>query len=418
MIEKIAEKIKKNGGNLYLVGGAIRDELLGKTQFDEDYCITGLTQERFKELFPEAKWIRKSFGVFQLEKKEFALARSEIKKGIGHTEFDVMLDPEISIEEDLRRRDITINAIAKDMITGEIIDPFGGREDIENKKIRYISNHFSEDPLRVYRVARFAATLEFDVDENTIKIMRNMKQELKSLSKERVFLEFRKALIAKKPSIFFRVLKKAEVLDVHFKEIYDLIGSLQPEKYHPEGDSYEHTMQVLDKAAEYTEDETLRFAALVHDLGKGITPKESYPHHYGHDKRGVALVQNLGERIGLPSKWIKYGKVAAKEHMLGGIFRKMSPGKQVSYIERVEKTEIGLEGMQLIVNADREGRGNYKETEEEKRNSQFLEIGKECIQTINAKKIVEKYGKIEGKQFGELLHQERIAWLKQKNIDF
>ena len=142
MIKEIAEKIKKNGGNLYLVGGAIRDELLGKTQFDEDYCVTGITEKKFKELFPEAKWIGKSFGVFQLAKKEFALARSEIKKGIGHTEFDVMLDPEISIEEDLKRRDITINAIAKDIITGEIIDPFGGREDIKNKKIRYISNHF------------------------------------------------------------------------------------------------------------------------------------------------------------------------------------------------------------------------------------------------------------------------------------
>lgn len=216
--------------------------------------------------------------------------------GFGHKEFEIETGEEITIEEDLARRDITINAMAKDVLTGEIIDPFNGRKDIENKMIRATTNHFREDPLRVYRVARIAAQTGFTVEENTLKEMESLKKELTTLSKERVFVEFRKALETSKPSIFFDVLRKANVLRVHFKEIYDLIGSLQPEEYHPEGDSYNHTMIVVDKSVELTNDVAIRFACLVHDLGKGVTPKEMYPHHYGHDEKGVELVGNLGNR--------------------------------------------------------------------------------------------------------------------------
>ena len=207
--------------------------------------------------------------------------------GFGHKEFEIETGKEITIEEDLARRDITINAIAKDVLTGEVIDPFGGRNDIENKIIRKTTSHFKEDPLRVYRVARIAAQLEFMVDEETIKEMETLKPELLSLSKERVFVEFRKALESNKPSIFFEVLRKANVLEVHFKEIQDLIGALQPKEYHPEGDAFEHTMKVVDKSVEFTSDLRIRFSCLVHDLGKGVTPKEMYPHHYGHDAKGV-----------------------------------------------------------------------------------------------------------------------------------
>ncbi len=217
--------------------------------------------------------------------------------GFGHKEFEIETGEEITIEEDLARRDITINAMAKDVLTGEIIDPFNGRKNIENKMIRATTNHFREDPLRVYRVARIAAQTGFTVEENTLKEMESLKKELTTLSKERVFVEFRKALETSKPSIFFDVLRKANVLRVHFKEIYDLIGSLQPEEYHPEGDSYNHTMIVVDKSVELTNDVAIRFACLVHDLGKGVTPKEMYPHHYGHDEKGVELVGNLGNRI-------------------------------------------------------------------------------------------------------------------------
>ena len=316
-IIEIAQKIKQAGGCLYAVGGTVRDKILGKTSKDEDYCVTGITKEEFVEIFPEAKHRGKFFGVFVLENKEFAMARTEEKTGTGHKEFKVKTNKDITIEEDLKRRDITINAIAEDILTGEIIDPYNGKQDIKNKKIRAVSKAFCEDPLRVYRVARFAAELEFEVEDNTLEMMYSLKDELLTLSQERVFEELRKALNTDKPSIFFEVLKKARVLDVHFKEVYDLIGALQPEKYHPEGDSYNHTMIALDNCAKITKDEKIRFATLVHDLGKGRTPKEMYPHHYGHEERGIEPLRELARRIGLPTVWKEYGMTAIKEHMKG-----------------------------------------------------------------------------------------------------
>ena len=155
-----------------------------------------------------------------------------------------------------------------------------GVKDIENKIIRATSKSFREDPLRVYRVARFASELNFKVEQETIKMMYELKKELSTLSKERVFCEFRKALKTNKPSIFFNILREANVLDIHFKEIYNLIGSLQPLEHHPEGDSYNHTMITVDNSVKLTDNLLIRYACLVHDLGKGLTPKEMYPHHY------------------------------------------------------------------------------------------------------------------------------------------
>ncbi len=303
------------GGRLYLVGGAVRDSLLNRPIYDEDYCVTGITKDEFINLFPQAISRGKAFEVFDLEGKEFALARTEKKIGKGHKSFEITTGKDITIEEDLKRRDLCINAIAKDVLTGEIIDPFSGIRDIGNKVIRAIGDSFKEDPLRVYRVARFASELDFEVQEDTLKLMTSLKDELDTLSKERVFVEFRKALASDKPSKFFNVLKEANVLDVHFKEIFDLIGSLQPIKYHPEGDSYNHTMLALDNSVELTNDLLIRYAALVHDLGKGLTPKEMYPHHHGHAEKGAEPVRNLSNRIGVPTAWKKAGILSSKEHM-------------------------------------------------------------------------------------------------------
>jgi len=253
--------------------------------------------------------------VFDLYGKEFALARTEKKTGKGHKNFEITTGKEISIEEDLKRRDITINAIAKDVLAGEIIDPFNGIKDIENKIIRAIGDSFLEDPLRGYRVARFASELKFEVEETTLEYMNKLREELDTLSKERVFVEFRKALASDRPSIFFNVLRKAKVLDIHFKEICDLIGSLQPLKYHPEGDSYNHTMIAVDNSVSLTNNLLIRYACLVHDLGKGLTPKEEYPHHHGHADKGVEPVRNLSNRIGVPTSWKKAGITSSKEHM-------------------------------------------------------------------------------------------------------
>ena len=405
-ILEIANIIKNAGGNLYLVGGALRDKFIGKQVYDEDYCVTGISTEKFEELFPNAILRGKFFGVYDIDKKEFAMARKEIKSGIGHKEFEIETGEKITIEEDLQRRDITINAIAQEVLTGKIIDPFEGINDIENKVIRATSQAFKEDPLRAYRVARFCATLNFEVEENTLKMMELLKNELNTLSAERVFVEFRKALQSENPSKFFNVLRKANVLDVHFKEIYDLIGSVQPEKYHPEGDSYNHTMIVLDKSARLTDDVIIRFCCLVHDLGKGQTPKEMQPHHYGHENRGVKLVENLGRKLKIPNLWIKCGKVAAKEHMRGGIFNKMSIPKQVDFITRIDKSLIGLEGMKIVVMCDR-FRDNKFDTE-----VLFDKIGKECIKNINGNYIKNKYNIKENIDISKLLREERIKYLK------
>lgn len=408
---EIAKKIENAGGKLYLVGGALRDELLGRKYEDEDYCVTGISKEEFIKLFPQAKCMGKSFEVFQIEQTEFALARREKKMGIGHKDFEIETSKEITIEEDLARRDITINAMAKEVLTEKWIDPFHGREDIQKKIIRATTKAFREDPLRVYRVARIAAELQFEVQEQTIQEMNQLKEEMKTLSKERVFQEFRKALASQKPSIFFQILRKAKVLEVHFKEIQDLIGSLQPVKYHPEGDSYNHTMLVVDKAAELTQEHPYRFAALVHDLGKGITPKSMYPHHYGHDEKGVELVKNLGERIGVPKGWIEMGKTSAKEHMKGGIFYQMTIQKKVHFIERVAKTKLGLKGLQIVVIADKCSTRNIPEEKVD-----FYTIGSACLKQLNGEQIKKKYQLEEGKQVASKLHEERIAWMKQHTI--
>ncbi len=413
-IRVIANKIKVAGGRLYLVGGAVRDELLNNITHDEDYCITGLTLKEFNNIFPNAHIRGKSFAVFDIDGKEFAMARTESKQGKGHKEFSIETNKNITIQQDLARRDITINAIAKDILTNEIIDPFNGVQDLNKKIIRATTDHFKEDPLRVYRVARFAAKLNFTVEENTIEMMKELKNELNTLSKERVFIEFSKALQTDKPSIFFEILKKAKLLDIHFKEINDLIGAIQPIKYHPEGDSYNHSMLVLDKAANLTKNFEknrkleIRFSALVHDLGKGTTPKNLYPHHYGHEDRGVELVSSLGNRIKTPNRWIKCGRTACKEHMRGGIFEKMKPSKKIDFIERVDKSILGLDGLQIVVISDKTSGGRQYNVNE----FDFEKVGKQCLNEITGEYVKKKY-QISGIQVKEKLHEERIKWIKK-----
>ncbi len=408
-IIKIANKIKENRGTLYLVGGSVRDEILGKVPCDEDYLVVGMTSHKFNEIFNSATPRGKFFEVYDLEGREFAMARTETKIGRGHKEFKVNTGELITLEQDLSRRDITINCIAKDVLTGEIIDIYGGIKDLENRTIRAVTKSFSEDPLRVYRVARLAAQLEFKVESNTVLLMNSLKEELNTLSKERIFTEFRKALSTNKPSIFFEVLRQADLLQIHFKEIYNLIGVLQPEQYHPEGDGYEHTMVVIDKSTYLTDSLEVRYACLVHDIGKSITPKHMYPHHYGHDINGVKLVGNLSSRIGVPKSWKKCGETACKEHMIGGIFYKMNPKKKVSFIQRVDKTLLGLNGLQIVVNADKSRSTNIKPE-----HVNFEIIGNKCLKEINGKYIKQKYNISSGIQFANKLYEERVKWMKNK----
>ena len=411
-IKNIANKINENGGRLYLVGGAVRDKLFNLEKNDEDYCVVGLDFRKFEELFPNAIKRGKSFFVYDIDGREFAMARSEYKIGKKHTDFKITSNSNITIEQDLVRRDITINSIAEDVLTGEIIDPFNGISDFKNGVIKATSSNFKDDPLRAYRAARFASKFNFDVDENTIKMISELKSELKYLSPERVFEEFRKAINSNYPVRFFEVLKKANILEVHFEELYKLIGAIQPIDHHPEGDAYNHTMFAFKMACSITKDEKIRFSALVHDLGKGLTPKEEYPHHYGHDIKGVDEVKKFGKRLRMPKSWIKSGVTSVAEHMKGGIFYRMTPNKQIDFLERISKTDLGLKGLEIVVESDKNCRGL------EKRKVEFADLGEDIINKIDGKYVMNLYPNLKpGLNLKERIHEERIKYLKSLNLE-
>ena len=357
---ELANKISDNGGRLYIVGGAVRDIFLGNNPHDIDYCVTGIDEETLKEIAHVSRVQGSTFPVFIINGCEVAFARAEKKIGQGHKKFKIITDKNITIEQDLARRDLTINAMAIDVLTGERIDPFNGKLDLEKRILKHTTDAFREDPLRVYRVARFASKYGFEVAKETLEMMKSMKGELIALSKERVFTEFRKALLEKYPSRFFEVLKDAEVLDVHFKEIFDLIGVEQPIEYHPEGDAFAHTMEVLENVSKLTpnatigsDEELTRFGALVHDLGKGATPREDWPHHYGHEERGILLVHEFCKRIGTPRVFEKVGKLVSNVHMTAGKIDKIRPGTKVKLFDEIYKSRsISFRGIEIIARVD------------------------------------------------------------------
>ena len=394
-INQIAQIISNNGGRLYYVGGCVRDRLMNLSSKDIDCCLVGMSAEKFIELFPNAFKRGSFFPVFDLAGYEIALARKEEKISEGHQGFNTFTD-NVTLEEDLIRRDITINSIAIDILTEEIIDPFNGQEDIKNKIIRATSEHFIEDPLRVYRVAQFASRFNFDIDKDTLNLMRNMKNELNTISVERVFEELIKALSSNKPSVFFNVLRSTDLLDVHFKEINDLIGIIQPIEYHPEGDVYTHSIIVMDGVSKLTEDIKIRFAALIHDLGKGITLKEILPHHYQHDINGVEIVRKLCNRLKLPKEWTKLATVIAKEHMRAGLYNNMKVAKKVSFLEKNYKY---LDELEIIAQVD------SKNPE-----LKFAELGKKMLKEVNGNKITLP----NDCTAKEILHNNRIEWFKRE----
>ena len=245
-----AKKIHELGGKAYLVGGAVRDKFRGVHAHDRDYCVTGVDEKIFAEAFPHAVKFGKSFPVYSVEIDgkfcEVAFARTERKIGTGYRGFEILFTPNVTIEQDLFRRDTTINAMAIEILSGELVDPFGGREDVINKKIRTVSEHFIDDPVRALRAARQAAQFNFEICAETVEAMKICGEELSHEPTERIFDELETALKTDKPSIFFRSLERANLLEITFPEIAQLRGKIQPAYYHPEGDSYEHTLQIVD----------------------------------------------------------------------------------------------------------------------------------------------------------------------------
>lgn len=307
----------------YLVGGAVRDQLLGLPIKDRDYLVVGATPEML--LAQGFQQVGAEFPVFlhPESKEEYALARQERKNGAGYHGFICDFSPEVTIEQDLIRRDLTINAIAQDITSGEIIDPFCGKADIEAKCLRHVSPAFEEDPLRVLRVARFAArfhSMGFHIADETVKLMTKMTAcgELAHLTAERVWLETQKAFETDSPHIYFEVLREIDALKVLFPEVDALFGKPQPAQHHPEIDSGVHTLMVLAQAKKFAKQAqnptALLFAALCHDLGKALTPDEILPHHYGHEKKGVKPARALAERLKVSSEEKEFALLVTEYH--------------------------------------------------------------------------------------------------------
>jgi len=300
----IAKKVKELGGNVYFVGGYVRDKLLGIENKDIDIEVHGITRKQLENILDvigEKMFFGESFGVYSLKgfTIDIALPRKEKLNGIKHTDFDITVDPFMGTYEAAIRRDFTINALMEDVLSGEIIDHFGGQEDLKNKLIKHINdNSFQEDPLRVLRAAQFAARFKFKIANDTIKLCEKM--DITKLSKERIEEELKKALIkSKKPSIFFKEMRKMNQLNYWFKELKNLIGVKQNPKHHAEGDVWVHTMMVLDEGVKYLDQIDNHFyfmlSCLTHDFGKYICTKEINGEikSYGHELEGVPLAQSF-----------------------------------------------------------------------------------------------------------------------------
>ena len=303
---------------VYLVGGAVRDELLGLPVRERDWCVVGATPEEMTGA--GYRPVGRDFPVFLHPDtgEEYALARTERKTGAGYHGFQFHTSADVTIEQDLSRRDLTINAMARDS-DGELLDPFNGNEDLNKRTLRHVSDAFAEDPVRILRVARFAArfrSLGFSVAEETLHLMNDMVQsgEVDALVADRVWKETEKALGETDPQVFFEVLKSCDALRVVYPEIDALFGVPQPEKWHPEIDCGIHTMMVVEQAARLSKALDVRFAALVHDLGKATTRKSELPRHPGHEQRSIKLVKSLAKRLPIPNDCRDLGLLAAEFH--------------------------------------------------------------------------------------------------------
>ena len=352
-----------NNYEIYLVGGAVRDELLGIKPRERDWVVVGSTPQQM--LDQGYKAVGRDFPVFLHPRtsEEYALARTERKIAPGHTGFKFQTSANITLEDDLLRRDLTINAIAKSP-DGKMIDPYAGRQDISDRVLRHVSEAFSEDPLRVLRVARFKAQLEqfnFSIADETLALMSRLcaSGELSALTSDRVWKETERALSTTKPSLYFETLRRCGALRVLFPGVDALFGIPQRPDYHPEIDAGLHTMMVLDRAAQLTTDTGVRFAALIHDLGKALTPRSQLPRHLGHEKRGLVPLEQLFERYPVPNKLKLIARACCEHHMLMHTFYQLRPKTILKLIENLDGFRRPQQVEQFIVlcQADSQGRG-------------------------------------------------------------
>ena len=401
--EEFVKAVEGAGGTVYLVGGWVRDHLRGATPRDKDFVITGLEREAFAELFPAASLIGHAFPVYLVEidgvRSEVSFARRERKSGHGYRGFAVDFGAEVTIEDDLFRRDTRINSMAYRLPAMELIDPYGGRGDLAHRLIRATSHHFSEDPVRALRAARQAAELGFVIEDGTRTLMADCAAELEEEPTERIVHELSRALAAPQPSLFFEALAHASLLESVFPEIFALKGKTQPPQYHPEGDAYCHTMQIVDVVARKTQTIEARFAALVHDIGKGKTPEEMLPHHYGHEQRGLLVLDAWNKRMTLSKSWLMAARFVIKEHMRAPLLKKT--GKIADLLLAIEKSGLSLADFRRIICADH-GTLPY-----------YLVHGEDLLRKMLQVRGTEAPPELRGADVGKWLREERMRLLAQ-----
>jgi len=325
---------------VYEVGGAVRDALLGRDVHERDWVVVGATAEELLQC--GYRQVGKDFPVFLHPRtgEEYALARTETKIAPGHSGFRVHAAPDVTLEQDLARRDLTINAIARDA-EGRLVDPHGGQADLEARVLRHVSRAFVEDPLRVLRVARFRAQfaeLGFAIAPETLALMTEVARsgELEALRPERVWQETDKALVGPSPRTYFEVLRSCSALGRVFPEVEALFGVPQPAKWHPEIDTGVHTLMALDIATALSPDGAVRFATLTHDLGKAQTPAAILPKHRGHEDRSVALIAALAQRLPIPKRYRELAEAVARYH---GVVHRADELKPQTLLKIVEATD-------------------------------------------------------------------------------
>jgi tRNA nucleotidyltransferase (CCA-adding enzyme) len=405
--------------NTYLVGGAVRDKLLDYPVVEKDWLVVGATPQQMLE--QGYQQVGKDFPVFLHPKshEEYALARTERKSGAGYYGFDVYAAPDVSIEQDLLRRDLTINAMAMDQ-DGHIIDPYNGQLDLKNKVLRHISPAFAEDPLRVLRVARFAARyhhLGFCVADETLALMQQLaaSDELQALAAERVCKETIRALGERSPHIYFQVLRDANALNYWFNEVGVLWGIPNPAEWHPEIDTGIHTLMVVEQSALLTQDPCSRFAALCHDLGKAKSPKANWPKHYGHEKRGVALVKKLCKRLKMPTEYEQLGQIASEFHLHIHRFDELKASTILKVLSRCDafRKPQRFEQFLLVCEADFKGRTGFEQRSYPQR--QYMQQAYQaCLQVKPQDLIAQGF---QGKALGEAINTQRVRQIEQLKIE-
>jgi len=396
----------------YLVGGAVRDDLLGVKPREKDWVVVGATPE---ELLDQGfRQVGASFPVFIHPKtgEEHALARTEKKAGRGYHGFSVDFHPGVSLEEDLERRDLTINAMARDE-SGSIIDPFGGQADLEARVLRHVSPAFSEDPLRVLRVARFASRLanfDFEVDPETLELMRKITSsgELQDLAAERVWYEISGALATSRPSRFVEVLRTCGALKVLLPEIDALFGIPQVEKYHPEVDTGVHVMMAIDCAASLADgkpDAEVVFAVLMHDLGKALTREDLLPSHRGHEVAGLPLVKSVCERLKAPGDYRDLALIVCEHHLRCHRLLEMRPETVMRLIEAADflRRPQRVEGFLAACESDYRGRLGLSEREYPQ--AEFL---RQAVKVVLSLRVADLESDATGPQLGEALRRARV----------